>query len=412
MLRRYTEAFKDPIWTKIIIFSIILFFLRLSDSIISFWAPNQIQTSLNSPVIMGAIISFQSVVGLVADLIFPKVLKTARVRGLVFWAIMLSALTSFSLTVGAFKPLIAIFIVTMALWGIYYELVSFANYQFIGGMVPPALRSGAWAFTGIFLNLAYFLGPFIANLILNKGFLVTQGTIIIFLVAALALLTFTRKMHDAPTTVDFLNLNPWIEFKHWLTLSEHIWPIIIITLLLGFIDSTFYTVGSVWTEKLAHVNPWGVWFLPLYLLPSICLGIPLAGWVIASGKKKLTEKYLALGGIILAAIGFSGSIPWQLAIICLSSSALAVCYPLLGAVYSDLISRMGSEKKDMIGLTNSVTNLSYIIWPTFAGIITASVGERMTFSYLGIGVFVVAVILLFVTPRKLKLPQTEIHTWE
>lgn len=411
MLKRYFQAFADPVWTKIIVFSLILFFLRLSDSIISFWAPNQIQTSLQSPVIMGAIISFQSVVGLAADLIFPKVLKSARVRGLVFWAIMLSALTSFSLSAGAVRPLIAIFIVTMALWGIYYELVSFASYQFIGGTVPPVIRPGAWAFTGIFLNLAYFLGPFIANMILNKGFLITQGTIVIFLVAALLLLTLTRKMHDAPTTVDFLNLNPWVEFKHWLTLSEHIWPVIIISLLLGFIDSTFYTVGSVWTEKLSAVNPWGAWFLPLYLLPSICVGIPLAHWEISNGKKKLTEKFLAVAGLILAGISISGSIPWQLAIVGLCSSALAVCYPLLGGVYSDLIARMGSQKKDMIGLTNSVTNLSYIIWPTFAGIITVSVGERMTFAYLGVGVFVVAVILLFVTPRKLRLPETQIKSW-
>jgi len=412
MKRFYVFFRENPVWTKITVFSLILFFLRLSDSIISFWAPNQIQASLGNPVIMGAIISFQSIVGLGADLIFPKILKSVRVRQLVFWAILVSALTSFFLTAGAIKPFIAIFLVTMTLWGIYYELVGFASFQFIGGTVPSQMRAGAWAFTGIFLNLAYFLGPFIANAILNKGFLITQGTILVFLVGALVLLTLTKKVHDIPATVDFLDLNPWVEFKHWLTLSEYIWPIIVISLVLGFIDSTFYTVGSIWTEKLAHFNPWGIWFLPLYLLPSICLGIPLARMRIGVGKKKLSEKYLALAGIILAGIGLSESVHWQLTIVCLSSSALAVCYPLLGSVYSDLIGRMGSQKKDMIGLTNSVTNLSYIIWPTFAGIITASVGERFTFAYLGIGVFAVAVVLLFVTPRKLKLPQEEIRSWD
>lgn len=360
---------------------------------------------------MGAIISFQSVVGLSADLIFPRLLKSARARQLVFWAIMVSGLTSFFLTAGTFKPLIAIFIVAMTLWGIYYELMGFASFQFIGGTVPAQMRAGAWAFSGIFLNLAYFLGPFVASALLSRGFFVTQGTIVIFLICALLLLTFTRKMRDAPMTVNFLDLNPWLEFKHWLTLSEHIWPIIIISLVLGFIDSTFYTVGTVWTEKLSLANPWGVWFLPLYLLPSICLGIPLARWSISRGKKRLSEKYLALAGIILAAIAISDKVPWLLLIIGLSSSALAVCYPLLGGVYSDVIGRMGSQKKDMIGLTNSVVNLSYIIWPTFAGIITASVGERMTFAYLGVGVFVTALILLFVTPKKLKLPQEEIKSW-
>jgi MFS family permease len=399
-------------WTKILLFSLILFFIRLSDSIISYWAPNQIQQSLGSPIIMGAIISFQSVVGMAADLIFPRLLKSIRVRRLIFWAIILSALTSFFLTAGTLKPIIAIFIATMTLWGIYYELISFASFQFIGEVVPPEMRAGSWAFTGIFLNLAYFLGPFIANQILGKGYLITQGTVVIFLVSALALLTFTKHVHDAPASVDFSALNPWTEFKRWLTLSEHIWPVIVISLVLGFIDSTFYTVGSVWTQKLSAVNPWGVWFLPLYLLPSICLGIPLARWEINSGKKKLSEKYLALAGLIMAGIGISESVSWQLAVVCLSSAALAVCFPLIGGVYSDIISRMGSKKNDMIGLTNSVTNISYIIWPTFAGLIASKVGERLTFSYLGVGVFMVAIALILVTPKKLKLPQSEIKSWD
>lgn len=402
---------ENPVWTKVILFSLILFFIRLSDAIISFWAPNQIQNSLGNPILMGAIVSFQSVVGLSADLIFPRLLKSIRVRRLVFWAILAAALTSFFLTAGSFQPFVAIFIVTMALWGIYYELINFANYQFMGSSVPSHMRAGVWGFSGIFVGLAYFLGPFIAAQLLMHGIFLTQGVIIIFLTSALLILTLTKKVHDIPAQVDFVDLNPWKEFKHWLTLSIHIWPVLIISLVLGFIDSTFWTVGAIWTEKLTKINPWGIWFLPLYLLPFICLGIPLSSWKIYQGKKKMAEKFLALSGIFLVGMAVSSNISWQLAVVCLSASALAVCYPLLQGIYSDIIARMGTEKKDMIGLTNSVTNISYIIWPVFAGLIVSHVGERLTFAWLGLGVIIIAVILLFVTPKKLKLPQSEIKTW-
>lgn len=360
---------------------------------------------------MGAVVSFQSLVGLSADLIFPRLLKSVRVRRLVFWAILAAALTSFFLTAGSFQPFVAIFIVTMALWGIYYELINFANYQFMGSSVPSHMRAGVWGFSGIFVGLAYFLGPFIAAQLLLHGIFLTQGVIIIFLTSALLILTLTKKVHDIPAQVDFVDLNPWKEFKHWLTLSTHIWPVLIISLVLGFIDSTFWTVGAIWTEKLTHINPWGIWFLPLYLLPFICLGIPLSLWKIYQGKKKMAEKFLALSGIFLVGMAVSSNVSWQLVVVCLSASALAVCYPLLQGIYSDIIARMGTEKKDMIGLTNSVTNISYIVWPVFAGMIVSRVGERLTFSWLGIGVLVIAVILLFVTPKKLKLPQSEIKTW-
>jgi MFS family permease len=247
---------------------------------------------------------------------------------------------------------------------------------------------------------------------LRRGVFITQGTIILFLIAALILLTLSKRSHDIPSQVDFHDLDPWTEFKHWLTLSRVIWPILIISLVLGFVDSTFYTVGTVWTVKLASINPWGIWFLPLYLLPAICLGIPLSELIISGGKKKLTEKFLGLTGIIFIMIALSDSVAWQLAIVGLASCAMAVCYPLLGGVYSDVIARMGKGKKDMIGLTSSVGNLSYIIWPVFAGIIASKVGERLTFSWLGAGVLAVAVILLLVTPKKLKLPQSRMRDWE
>lgn len=403
---------KDPVWGKLLIFSLIFFFIRLSDSIIAFWAPNQIQNSLNSSIIMGAIISLQSIVGFAADLVFPKILKNVKTRQLVFWAILVSALTSFFLSTASVKPFLAIFIVTMALWGIYYELATFANFQFMCTMVPPQRRAAAWGFAGIFVNLAYFLGPFIAQELLSHGILITQGTIVIFLVVALIILSLSKNGRETASELNLENISPLKELAHWAILTKAIWPALCIGLILGIIDATFYTVGAVWTEKLSMVNSWGVWFLPLYLLPSICIGIPLSNWNIENGKKKLAEKFLGISGIFFAGIALYSSIPWQLAMVALASSALAVCYPLLEGVYTDFLTRMGSDKKDMMGLTGSVVNVSYIIWPVFAGIIASKVGERMTFFWLGVVVIIASIVLLLVTPRKLKLPQTEIKTWE
>lgn len=411
-MRRYFLKFKeDPAWNKLLTFCLIIFFIRLADSIIAFWAPNEIQNTLNNSIVMGAIISIQSLVGFLSDLVFPKIFKSVKTRQLLFWAILICAMASFFLCAAAFKPFLAIFIVTMALWGIYYELMNFANFQFMSSVCPGDMRAAGWGFAGVFVNLAYFLGPFIATELLSHGIFITQGMIISFLIAALVILALSRNKHEAPSVIDLSIASPFAELRHWATLSRAIWPALAIGLVLGFIDATFYTVGAVWTEKLSLTNPWGVWFLPMYLLPSICLGIPLSRWNIQNGKKKLAEKFLGLSGIFFIFIVANSSVPWQLAMVCLASSALAVCYPLLEGVYTDFLIRMGSEKKEMIGLTGSVVNFSYIIWPVFAGIISSRVGERLTFFWLGVVVFVCSVILLFVTPKKLKLPQQEIKAW-
>jgi len=413
-VRRYFLRFKeDPVWSQILIFALILFFLRLSDSIIAYWAPNQIQSSLGNSVLMGALISFQSVIGFIADLLFPRILRKVRTRRLIILAIITSALTIFFLGASEVKPFVAMFLVTMTLWGIYYELANFANFQFMGSVVPRNIRTAAWGFTGMFVSLAWFFGPFIATELLEHGVTITVGTLIIFLLIAFVLVMLNKSMHSTPQDIISLEkADPWLEFRHWMILAKAVWPALIINLLLGIIDATFYTVGAVWAEKLTHISPWGVWFLPMYLLPFVCLGIPLSTWKIGNGKKKMAEKLLVVSGILFIGMAVSPSISWQLAIICLASCGVAICYPLIEGVFTDYLNRMGKEKKDMIGLTSSVINISYIIWPVFAGLLASKVGERLTFSYMGVLVLTISIILLFVTPRKLKLPQTEIKTWE
>ena len=390
-----------------ILFSLTLFLMRTADAVISFWAPNQIQSALGSSVWMGIIISFQSIVGFGADLIFPALLGTTKAKRLLFWAVIISALTSFFLASSIAKPFIAIFLVTMTLWGIYYEFMAFASYQFIGSAVPSHQRSSAWGVIDIFINMAYFLGPLLAASALLKGYIFTEGLILIILVGSLLLLSCLKGTHSDPAGLNFRQINPWVELKRWLTLSKTVWPVMMISLLLGFIDATFWTTGAIWTEKLVKISYLGGLFLPFYQLPAIFLGVVVAGWGIYKGKKILAEKFL-----IIAGLAISGSVYWQLIMVFLSSMALSVCYPLLEGVYTDIVFRMGKDRNDVIGLTSSVSNISYVVWPPIAGIIAGLIGERLTFSVVGVLTVIVAVILLFVTPKKLRLPQTEIKAWE
>jgi len=410
-LRRSFAFLGDKIWSKVILFSLTLFLMRTADAIISFWAPNQIQSSLGSSAWMGIIISFQSIIGFAADLVFPALLGTTKTKRLLFWAVIMSALTSFFLAGSVAKPFIAIFLITMTLWGIYYEFTAFADYQFMGSTVPLHMRSAAWGVVDIFINMAYFLGPLLGAAVLLRGVIFTEGVILAFLVGALLLLSSLKSTRDVSAQFDIKEINPWVELKHWLTLSKHVWPAMVISLLLGFIDATFWTTGAVWTEKLVKVNYLGGLFLPFYQLPAIFLGVVVAGWGIYRGKKILTEKFLIVAGVFLAGLAVSGNIYWQLAMVFLSSMALSVCYPLLEGVYTDIVSRMGKQRNDLIGLTSSVSNVSYVVWPPIVGFLAGLVGERFTFSFVGVLTVIIAVILLFITPKKLRLPQEEIKTW-
>lgn len=412
-MKRFFSFIKgNPVWTKILLFSLTLFFLRIADGIISFWAPNQIQDALGDSTWMGIVISFQSVIGFLADLFLPGLIRNIHAKTLLIWAVILSGATSFLFIGSSYFPYVLLFLLAMAIWGIYYELLHFAQYQFMGISVPPHMRTSAWGVLNIFTNIAYFLGPLIAAGVLLRGLMITEVTFMALLIIGAFMLISLKVIQDGGDGWGEEHVNPVTELKHWFRLTKVVWPVIIINMLLGFVDATFWTTGAVWTEKLATQNFFGGMFLPFYQLPSIFLGLILARLEIYKGKKILSEKLLIVAGLFLMLFAVSTNVVWILLMVLLSSTAIGLCYPLVEGVYTDLVSRMNQDKEDMVGLSGSTLNLAYIIWPPVAGILAAQIGERMSFSYLGLIVILTAIGLLFVTPKKLRLPQTEIGKWK
>jgi MFS family permease len=73
---------------------------------------------------------------------------------------------------------------------------------------------------------------------------------------------------------------------------------------------------------------------------------------------------------------------------------------------------MGRHRHHLIGLSRSSMSLSYIVGPVMAGFSAQLLGDFKTFSLIGfLGVFLI-LFLLIKTPKKLHLPQQNIHMWD
>ena len=127
LIKKPSEIFKNAIWTKIITLSLVLFFILLGDAILSFWVPNLLQNSLRNATVMGFIMSFSSVVGLGTDLILPQLLKGITVKNLIYLAVITSIIFAITLIEANYLPIILLFLFAMAVWGLYYEFLGFAQ---------------------------------------------------------------------------------------------------------------------------------------------------------------------------------------------------------------------------------------------------------------------------------------------
>jgi MFS family permease len=402
-------------WTRVLTISVILFFVYLGDAILSDWVPTFMQGVLGGSMLMGLVFSFSSVVGFVTDFTFPRFLKKFKPRKLFLMAMGMGLVFAGILLWTTSWSWVALVLLAMAVWGVYYELLWFGSAQFVCDGVPLESRSGVWGVIGIFKSLAYFLGP-----IMGTWLAVSRGnSTVIVMAAAMMCLAYVIWMLTKKSERSYVmeietenNFNVWEEIGHWRVLFVHVWPALLISLMMGIIDATYWTTGTVMSDNLAKGNALGGMFLPLYMLPTIFMGVILARWGVYKGKKKIAEMFLLVSGGLLICLGLKENLYVTLLLSFMIGVTLSISWPMVDAVYTDILARMGRERKHMVGLPSSMISLSYVVGPIVAGVIASKVGEKMTFAVIGVMVTVVAAILLLVTPRKLKLPQAEIAEWK
>jgi len=416
MIKKYGFGLlRDSMWARVLTVSVILFFVYLGDAILSDWVPSFMQVALGGSLVMGLVMSFSSVVGFVTDLIFPQLLRKYRARRLILLAIGASLIFSGILMWTTSWPWAGLLLLAMAVWGVYYELLWFGSAQFVSDTVPMESRSGAWGVLSIFKSLAYFIGPILGSwLVLSRGNMEVVVTAAAVVCVGYVVWVFTNKkekMHEQRTE-PMKKFDIFEELVYWKVLFAHVWPVLLISLMMGLIDATYWTTGTVLSDSMAKSGILGGLFLPAYMLPPVFLGVILARWGVYKGKKKIAELFLLLAGVFLACLGLRESVESMLVLSFLVGVTLSVAWPMVDAVYSDILARMGKERKHMVGLSSSIVSVAYIIGPITAGLISSWVGERLTFVVLGIVVIVAAMVLLLVTPKKLKLPQVEMAEWK
>ena len=416
MIKKYGFGlFRDSMWARVLTVSVILFFVYLGDAILSDWVPSFMQVALGGSLFMGLVFSFSSVVGFVTDLIFPQLLRKFKARRLILLAIAANLIFSGILLWTTTWSWLVLFLLAMAVWGVYYELLWFGSAQFVSDNVPTESRSGVWGVLSVFKSLAYFIGPIVGSwLAISRGNMTTVVVAAAMVCVGYVVWVLTskkEKMHEQEIEpVEKFDIGE--EVGYWKVLFVHVWPVLLISLTMGLIDATYWTTGAVLSDIMARDGLLGGLFLPAYMLPPIFMGVILAKWGVYKGKKKIAEIFLLFAGVFLALLGLKESLWSMLLLSFLTGVALSIAWPMVDAVYSDILARMGTERKHMVGLSSSTTSLAYIIGPITAGFISSRVGERMTFVVMGVLTVIVAIVLLFVTPRKLRLPQTEMSEWK
>lgn len=403
------NLFNRSSWSKqsiyMLCFGMIVFFFSFSDAIMSYFSPVEMENHFQDAFLMGLVLSSSSAVGLVADLLISKFFPHYDYRFFVKWLIILATL--FPLTFLMLPAMTLTYFAAMAIWGVYYEFSAFSQFNFIHQTVDTHQHARAWSVVSAVHAFAFMVGPVAAGIFLSHSRGLMLGAVIASLMVAgvfFLILQFISKKHERPTEI-LAGRTFKVELRLWKLLLKKIWPVYIFFLALVILDTSFWTVGPLISEEIVEHSWLGALLLPAYTLPSL-----LTPFIIQKISPKVSKKRIAfVSAIIGSAIMGGGAFilgegnPLLTIVVLVGALFISIDYPEIEAVFEDYISRIDGYENDLVGLRSSASSIAYIIGPILAGFTADILGYGRTMGLFAIILMVVSVIVLIVTPRKIRM---------
>lgn len=401
--------------SNIWLFCLPLFFLMLADGAMAYIFPILVEENLNSNTLMGVIMALSSVAGLVSDFTFPQLLKDRSWKFQLIAAILLAVLFPISLSIGIVTSSIYLFILGSAVWGVYWEFMAFSQQSYVISEDKSGEYSKDWGILYLIHQITAVIGPILGSMLLMQSLVNTNITIITFLVFSLIFsLIISKKSTRNEISAQKIGIKQTFniikEARYWRLLSVNIWPVMIISITSTIINAFFWTIGGLFGTELfgEHGVDWIV--LVLFSGPTIFGALILTRVSIKNKKKKFSQIFLTIGSAFLAMLFLAeGSKFLILLLITLGSFSLAFIGPLNEAVYSDLLERLKKDRLHLLGIAKANVSIAFIIGPLLAGFLADRLDYLVTFSIVGVFGVIVGLILLLVTPKKIRISQSKIR---
>lgn len=393
----------------IYLMGLILFAWTLFEAILAYITPIAVLDRGFTPIQMGLIMGCSSIFGAFFDFVLSKFLRNTTYRRLFLF--MFLACAVYPLLLWKAETM-TFYWIAMAAAGLFYDLKTFGTYDFVERYPLDNERSSTFGFLDIFRMLAYLVAPILAgSLALREADFAPYGISIMFLAVAfvlyLVLLTTTKKKLGRPPVAEHPPERKPVslprEFKLWEKITVSILPILLFMILANIFDSTFWTIGPVFSEKFPNFPDFGGLFMTIYMASTLITGFFVGKITKRFGQKKTAFASFTLGAILVATFGFIQS-PWViLAILAVASLISSLAWPASSGALSDYMAESPKFDREIAGISDFTVNIGYFVGPILAGIIMEFFGTGYTFTIVGITCAIGGALLYIFTPKSIKV---------
>ena len=405
LLANYVKNYRSERST-LYVFSLMMLFWAIYEGTISYMTPLIISNNGISESMMGIIIGTSSIAGALFDFLACRIFKSTYYKRI--FLIMFAICLIYPLILSQANSFV-LYLLAMATWGVYFDLKNIGNFDFVGRHTSKSEHVGSFGIIHIFQSIGFLLAPIFIGFLIADSFNYKPLIMAwIFLVIAILFFIILYLMKDKRS------VEPAVKYRerkktwrglllNWGDIGKILFPVLILTMTINFIDSFFWTIGPIFAESLSELAEFSGFFMTAYSLPSL-----LVGWLVGSlarryGKKKTAFSSLLIGAIFLSLTYFIDNGLLLIANIFVASFFISMAWPSINGAYADYISETPQYEKEITGLEDFFTNLGYVLGPITAGYIADYFGNNGAFSFLGVTAILVSITLMIVTPRKINV---------
>ncbi len=388
-----------PIYTL----GFVVLFWTIFDSSLTYVTPLLIEQRGFSPTAVGIIIGTSSMFGALFDIVGSKIFKDIRFKTIFTFLFAFCFAYPFFLWQA---NSITGFLLAMSIWGIYYDLYGFGTFNFVGKHIPKESQSSSFGVIQTFRSLGGIIGPIIIGLLVvetvsHEPFI----TSVVFLTIALLIyFVLIFKLQKGIDDADHKKKrrshrgNFFREFYLLKKLGVQIFPILLVTFYLFFIESFFWTLGPIYAES-GELGKLGGVFLTAFQLPAL-----LIGWFVGTLVSRYTEKTIALYGLLIGTgvLSFFMLAPNAFVatlLVFVSSLFTSAALPAVNTIYSSMIADKPDLDSEIESIEDFSFNSGYVFGPILAGSISDALSIPIAFSLLGLLGVIISGLLIVASHR-------------
>ena len=383
---------------------IMVFFWSIFDGILTYILPLLISEQGFSKIEMGVILGSSSFAGAIFDVVVSKYLKTPHYRSLYASVFLLSF--SF-LGILYFGSTIWVFLLAMALWGIYWDFFHFANFDFISRALPQKEHTSAFGILGIFQSLGVLIAPILAGIVIgevvnSKPFIISGVMLLLSFIVFVELYKQSFKRKELPVIQDRSKSHWMREFRVWTAIVRQLAPILVLTFLIYITEAFIWTIGPLIAES-GQFGKFGGLLLVAYSFPTLIIGWFVGKIANRFGKKRTALYSFLIGSFVFSFFMFAQSPTQMIIVVGFASTFIGMSFPALSGAYADYITETQSYEKEIQGVIDVFYNIGWVLGPMLAGLLAQAFGNAQSFSILGVISVIMCFILILKMPKKIKL---------